>query len=426
MRCYRMLTFLALLAVVAGFLPPWVPPAAVRADSAPMFESAMGVFAPGLPNNTVRMVAETVDIQVIERPVFVKGERYEGVLYAQVDAVFYFHNRGPDVHMAVGFPIINGDWPRLDERVSAGFESQFIRGFQAWSSRGTYSPEIRKVTTSQFGDNPNYRQNLATWFVWEMDFPGGQFERLDVSYLCQISDFWVSNPFRLSPGYSPVPYILTSGALWDGTIGDAIITVTAPDGGMLLSPAPQATLDTPGRVVWHMRDFEPNEDLLIYYLSSVGYRQLQAVEEEMAADPKSAADYMVAAQAMLLPNSTGRFGPHPTRNYHFRLGLEWAYKAMQLEPENAEAWALLARFLMYYDSPPSKWSYKGIPGCAPRSAIYAARKAMEFGLDSQPEKLGSLDWSIYEFAHWTEGWDAKDASGRTYHYEPRPICEVGK
>src|SRR5688572_7352565 len=66
----------------------------VAADNAPFWESPVGL-TPGQPDARVRMRAESVDIQVIERG---------GGVFAVVDATFSMLKHGPDIRMKVGVP----------------------------------------------------------------------------------------------------------------------------------------------------------------------------------------------------------------------------------------------------------------------------------------------------------------------------------
>ena len=90
MRGYIRLTVAITLAAVA--LLPHAP--AASADQAPFWESPVGLV-PGHPDIQVRMAAETVDVEVVER-----GDE----IHALVQASFTMANDGPEARVKVGFP----------------------------------------------------------------------------------------------------------------------------------------------------------------------------------------------------------------------------------------------------------------------------------------------------------------------------------
>jgi hypothetical protein len=69
---------------------------------------------------------------------------------------------------------------------------------------------------------------------------------------------------RPSMGKATLAYVLRSGALWEGRIGRAVVTVqTAAPEVSLLDPVPPAQSAAADRVRWDFADLEPDRDLSV-------------------------------------------------------------------------------------------------------------------------------------------------------------------
>ncbi|MCL5026246.1 MAG: DUF4424 domain-containing protein [Chloroflexi bacterium] len=335
-----------------------------RADSAPMWESPVGL-KPGLVDNRVRMVAETVDLRVIER---------DGAVYAVVSAVFDLLNNGPDTKMKVGFPEYNypvnvGEYPK-----QVGFSPSQLGNFRAWAGVTQYQPRRERVvldpSASSWGDE---------WFVWDMAFPRGVPVRLNVGYDQKLSE---------GNGAVNLFYVLTSGALWDGTIGEATVIATARDGGAFVAADPAAGESSTSRVVWQMRDFEPTEDVRAVYVPATTWQTLRAAEDAITAGRASAIDYISGARAVHWMTEDGtRAGEEREmlRQQHYPRGLEWARQAVELEGENWEAWEVLADL----EDATAKYP-KGMHKCWSQPAADAYQQAADLGSPTAPAKLADL------------------------------------
>jgi hypothetical protein len=100
--------------------------------------------------------------------------------------------------------------------------------------------------------SPDNVQFMGDWYVWQMAYPGGKTTNVHVSY-DQILNY------RGSHGYVFTDYVLRTGALWDGTIGDATVAMSSSTGGTFLS-ADKATSVSPSQVAWHLTDVKPEFD----------------------------------------------------------------------------------------------------------------------------------------------------------------------
>ena len=243
----------------------------VHADNAPMWESPEGL-APGSPSTTVRMADEQVDLKVIEQ---------NGNPTATVNASFDMDNDGPTVQLLTGFPdmaysAVSGDYDPVT------FTPANIVGFRAWTDSDTYNPTQRKVDTGRFGG--------SDWFVWTMTYPQGKTVQVHVSYQQKL-DAW-------NGSWAPVSYVLRTGALWNGPIGKATITMSTSDGGTLVDadPAPQ---QTGSALTWTFSNFKPVQDINATYIEAASWSKLQAAQNAASAPGASTDDLVAGVQAVL-------------------------------------------------------------------------------------------------------------------------------
>jgi len=184
------------------------------ADDAPMQPTTAGLV-PGMPGTTVRMAAEKVDIRVSER---------DGAVHALVSASFDLFNRGPSVTLTTGFPKYSGGGYFVAGGF-AGFDPTQFANFQASSGSTLFQPNVQPVTPSATAD----RLATSNWYVWQLEYPSNQTTNVQVAYDQTLS--------QQVDGFTYVSYILRTGALWDGTIGQATVTMSTDGGGSFLVPS---------------------------------------------------------------------------------------------------------------------------------------------------------------------------------------------
>jgi hypothetical protein len=328
MRRDRVLVTGVLVALLAS-----VSPAGVQADNAPMWESPEGL-APGIPNSRVQMAGETVRIAV--------HENAAGVV-ADVEASFDMLNPGPDAQMLVGFP--NAAWEVLfANNRDAAFSPvtfQAIQNFRASSPLGQYAPAMRKV-----GGSGPFKD--SSWFVWNMVYPGGKPLRVQVTYQQQLLSFNMYSSDYPAPSSLPVSYVLRTGALWDGPIGSAVITMSATDGGGVIPVLP-ATQNADGQLTWSMTNFEPTEDIEAVYVRGAKWPALKAAEASGSQPTASATDLVQNARTVLdvfvgatdsdlwlIRLAQSNRTPIMTQHY-LPIVRGWVQRAIQAEPDNIAA-----------------------------------------------------------------------------------------
>ena len=191
----RILVFLLLLTMFAF-------PTAALADMAPPYNPPGSNLQPGTDTTQVRMMAETVLIDVNN------DSTPNSLGSAAVTADFTMRNLGSsDESMAARFPISSnngfGKYPEITDIVIK------INGRQVSYRRANY-PDVLYPTV-----------DAAPWAEFDITFPAGQDVAVEVAYNLKGS------------GYPTLPYasyyyILETGAGWKDTIGSADITLRLP------------------------------------------------------------------------------------------------------------------------------------------------------------------------------------------------------
>jgi len=219
-------------------------------------------------------------------------------------------------------------------------------------------------------------------------------------------------------------YVLRTGALWDGTIGEATITMSAPDGGALLggpelysfrtesghvetTPRTRevlgsegATEASPSRIVWHLRDFEPTQDVGSTYVVAAAWRPLRDAEAAVSSGTVSADGYLRAAQAAI--RLLGDYGPYArpqilVSRYATRTR-EWAEQAAALAPDSAGAWEAVGDIERWFAMPAKK--NHGSLACWPTRGEAGYQRAIALGSPTAAVRLNDLftaiDWRMVE------------------------------
>lgn len=205
-------------------------PAAAMADSGPIYFSA-GVLVP-TTSSDIRMTREVLTIdytsQVGDGPV-------------NVHARFWFRNEGKAVTQQMGFPL--------------GREA--LSGFGIWGPQFKVTMDGTAVKTLNFDEKKNTAGNSELaydqWNTFEIPFAAGQSRLIDVTY-------------TILPRGGYFLYVLQTGRLWKGPIGDLTIDVNFgrpaafPD---LLSVQPAGYHTQGDHILWHFTDYEPEQDIEI-------------------------------------------------------------------------------------------------------------------------------------------------------------------
>jgi hypothetical protein len=228
----KRISFAFLILVLFAF------PSTVLADVAPPANPPGSNLQPGSETTQVRMVAETVQIDV-------KADNRLGT--AHVTADFTMRNLGDQSEsMAARFPITAndgfGNYPEIKELAIK------VNGQQIPYQRANY-PDIR------------YQDKDVPWAEFNITFPVGQDVPIQVAYDLNGSGYMP---------YTAFYYILETGAGWKDTIGSADIILRLPYPGspqnVIMSTQIGWAETALGGVIegnevrWHFDNFEPNPD----------------------------------------------------------------------------------------------------------------------------------------------------------------------
>ncbi|MBI5965100.1 MAG: tetratricopeptide repeat protein [Chloroflexi bacterium] len=213
-------------------------PSAVLADVAPPANPPGSNLQPGSETTQVRMVAETVLIDV---------RADNGLGTARITADFTMRNLGSESEsMAVRFPITAndgfGNYPEIKELVIK------VDGQQIPYQRVNY-PDIR------------YQDQDVPWAEFNITFPVGEDVAVQVAYNINGSGYMPFTAFY---------YILETGAGWKDTIGSADVILRLPYPGNAQNIINNMQIGwsetTPGGAIegnemrWHFDNFEPGPD----------------------------------------------------------------------------------------------------------------------------------------------------------------------
>jgi hypothetical protein len=258
--------------------------------------------SPGLPQGfttNVRMVAEEVSLTIKQQEGRVDNEGGESSghdMHALVDAVFKMRNLGEaDEAFDVWFPLaaltrIPGLLP--------DFPENYIRDFQVWIDG---EPRDTKKVMAPDVSDPSRE---SAWARFPVSFPAGQDVIVRVSYT-----FY---PTGRSP-FGGFEYILQTGAVWKGTIGQAIITITLPytitpenvslSGrsieGLPLQPQPEGYVIEDNVIRWQFTDLEPTveDNIFLDVLEPVRWRALLEARGQAQNAPNSPDAQLALARA---------------------------------------------------------------------------------------------------------------------------------
>lgn len=244
---------LHLISLAAVLLLLLVPAHSARADIAPPPPPAAGNVQPNAGETKVRMMAETVLLDVAA----VTGTQAP---YAKVSASFTMRNLGEaEERMQVRFPL-NLQYPHYqgdyDECVypEGGFPeiSSFTAKVDGKSARVTTDYER---ITDWTGENT---KDVACWATFPVTFPAQQDVFIEVSYRSEGYFGWTTT------GLVEFPYVLITGAGWAGTIGSADITLRAPHELNTLNVMgyePEGAVVSGREIRWHFEEIEPNYNI---------------------------------------------------------------------------------------------------------------------------------------------------------------------
>ncbi len=171
----------------------------------------------------------------------------------KVECTFIFSNSGKETDVLMGFP----DSPeRQDEEDSTWYDKGKITDFYCEVDGEEIDWEVKSGTKNPSDPSLEKYQRV---YVWPVRFRAGQKRIVKNRYSIETSwdSYWGS-----------VYYILKTGALWKGTIGEGTVKIV-PFGGRFVpefsSINPKWYKIKSDTVIWHFKKLEPEEDIWFSY-----------------------------------------------------------------------------------------------------------------------------------------------------------------
>jgi hypothetical protein len=313
-------------------------PSAALADMAPPANPPGSNLQPGTETTQVRMLAETVLIDV-------KNDTTPNSLgNAAVTADFTMRNLGSnDESMAARFPISSdngyGKYPEITNIVIK------VNGKQIPYRRTNY-PDVR-----------NWDQTAVPWAEFDVTFPVGQDVAVEVSYDLQGSGF-------PNLPYASYYYILETGAGWKDTIGSADITLRLPypaDPENILLQSQLGPETTSGgsiqgnEMTWHFENFKPgpNYNMEFDLVAPYAWQTVLKDRENVASSPNDGEAWGQLAKAYKAIFFLEKgYRPDAGGEEIYESSVEAYEKCLTLLPNDAEWHAGFAELLadrLYWD-----------------------------------------------------------------------------
>ena len=191
-----------------------------------------GAIQPMAQHQSVRMASEKVDVELTERDAHVRCE-------------FVFTNTGKATVVKMGFPEeASGDVRPIKKSA--------YRVFRSWVDGRPIT-----VTFIPSKQEQSDREEYVAWHVKEVPFAEGQTRTIVDEYQSALGG--------VSDGSSFFAYILKTGKNWKGRIGEATISVdvAAIPKHFEIKPQPAGYVRCGTRLIWILRNFEPDHDVYI-------------------------------------------------------------------------------------------------------------------------------------------------------------------
>ena len=161
--------------------------------------------------------------------------------YTYFEAVFTFHNNGPDTTVLMGFPVAS-------EEAAERMRLRDLEDFAAYVNGEAVPVKKEAGLVPETGRN---NLEFPHWYVWEVDFSEGETKEVLNTYKAPNSSDGVA---FISTGY-----IITTGSTWQGPIGEARITFDLRDfsPGRITFAVPPGYRIEDGKLIWEWENLEP-------------------------------------------------------------------------------------------------------------------------------------------------------------------------
>ena len=351
----------------------------VRADIAPPQPPPGSNVSPGQETTSVRMVEETVVLEVQPGlvPVFSQSSAVRD--WAKVKASFVMRNLGSQTEsMQTLFPLGNyqgwGDgWGGVPE----------IQNFKVWANKTPLN--VKRVMTAS---ESSMNITDTPWAGFDITYPPGQDVLIEVTY--DVIGF----------GYPPVvdfSYILETGAGWNGTIGKADLAVRLPyevneENIFIEECSPAGCVASGKEVRWHLEDFEPTEadNLSLRVIEPHLYQEVLTGRAYAQGNPENGTAWGNLARALkkTILTAKGYLLGGPQGDKIYAEAVDGYEKAVKLAPKEAR-WHVGYAELLFRSL---GWAYD----LGDTRALRAAQE-LHTALQLEPQNQQALDLEL-EFA----------------------------
>lgn len=298
---------------------------AVRADVAPPEPPSGTNPMPGEELTNVRMIAETVLIDVDADSPYDEG-------LATVTATFTMRNLGNvDEQMNVRFPLDQTlGWGGLCSDIPYFWPIEDLKARvngQAVSTQKTYA-----TITIPAELEPYPTVTVPCWENFPVSFPIGKDVVIEVTYTAE--------PYHDADASWAYAYILETGTGWIGTIGTADIIVQVPyelNDSNFYSCWPENCVLSGNQIQWHYEDFEPTANIGLSLLPPPLWQKIGLETKNTTQNPKDGEAWGRLAKAYKESIMARRgFRSEPAAVERYRLSLEAYQKAVTLLPNDAD------------------------------------------------------------------------------------------
>jgi LPXTG-motif cell wall-anchored protein len=379
LRPFAVALCLVLLALLIG-------PQLALADIAPPEPPVGSALAPEGEVTQVRMLAETVKIEVSSVSDYATG-------HAGVSADFTMRNLGTEAEqMDVRFPLCFNSHALID---GLYYYYPPVADFRVWvdgkEAGVTYQDE------ELYNPKTAADTSVACWAHFPVTFPAGQDVDVRVRYTQQG---YAGLAHGIYDTYIQYNYILFTGAGWKDTIGSAEIEVHLPmpvsELTVLEMPDESEQVDAQ-TLRWRYTDFEPVMDygsngvLRIAILQPKYYYQLMEREQAVAADPEDgdAWGFLAKSYKQLVMRERG-MDDRPIGAEYFQKSVQAYQQALALKPEDVDWHYGYAELLCQK----AYWSaaYTDIPDNPEKAVIdRTCADELNFTLEMKPDHTGAQE-----------------------------------
>jgi hypothetical protein len=215
-------------------------------------------------NSSIEMTSEILRISLFQIDASNNERPFSKI---DVQATFTFKNTGNDETILMGFPISTFMADEEGYHMTPG--DSLFTNFRTVINGQEVSVEV-KAGTSDESVAADVGDSYSSFYVWPVHFKKGETKTIYNSYLYDMAE---------SIGDRSILYTLKTGALWKGPIGKLDIYIDLGALNKDLSKAklsgrfPDLAITPKGYTIknnvieWHLKDYEPDEDIDVSLIS---------------------------------------------------------------------------------------------------------------------------------------------------------------